>query len=458
MYSFRVTRSDRMTPTRTVLRIFASLATLWAGYFPMLAQAQALKVQETILENGLKVLLLEDHDSPAVTFQVWYRVGSINEQDGKSGLSHFLEHMMFKGTDKIGPEEYTRAIAKNGGRSNAFTSTDSTVYFATMSRDKIGIAIDLEADRMANARLDAAYFEPEKKVVMEERRLRTEDNPASSLGELIGAVAYLVHPYRRPVVGWMKDIEGLTSDDLKAYYRKYYLPNNAFVVVVGDFSSKEILEKIRAAFGKISPGKKPPPAEVEEPPQSGERKAVLKKEAELPLISQAYHAPNLRDADSLPLEVLQVILASGRSSRLHEELVYRKRIARWIDTDYSRVSIDPTLFSVTAQVMPGQIPAEVEKAIDAQLQKVRTEPVSARELKKAKNQIEAGFIFGQDSIFGQAMRLGQYETAAGWKLLDGYLPGIRKVTAEDVLRVAQKYLQPDRRTVGTLVPTKEESR
>lgn len=451
-------RSDRTTPKRTALWSWGFLAALLTGYAPMPTHAQDLKVRESVLENGLKVLLLEDHDSPAVTFQVWYRVGSRNEQDGKSGLSHFLEHMMFKGTAKVAPEEYTRIIAKNGGRSNAFTSTDATVYFATMSRDKIGIAIDLEADRMANARLDGAYFEPEKNVVLEERRLRTEDNPASSLGELIGSAAYLVHPYRRPVIGWMKDIEGLTNEDLKAYYGKYYLPNNAFVVVVGDFSAQEILEKIRAAFGKIPKGKDPLPTKVEEPPQQGEKRVVLKKEAELPLISLAYHAPNLRDADSLSLEVLQVILASGRSSRLHEDLVYRKRIARWVDTDYSRVSIDPTLFSVTAQAMPEQNPPEVEKAIDAQLQKVRTEPVSARELEKAKNQIEAGFIFGQDSIFGQAMRIGQYEIAGGWKLINSYLSGIRKVSAEDVLRAAQRYLQTDRRTVGILVPTQEESR
>lgn len=440
-----------------LLGSFLLLAALPSVSSAATAQSQTSKVQETILENGLKVLLLEDHDSPAVTFQVWYRVGSRNEQDGKSGLAHFLEHMMFKGTDKTAPEEYTRIIAKNGGRSNAFTSTDSTVYFATMSPDKIGIAIDLEADRMANARLDSKYFEPEKKVVMEERRLRTEDNPASALGELMSAVAYLVHPYRRPVIGWMKDVEGLTIEDLKAYYRKYYIPNNAFIVAVGDFSSRAILEKVRAAFGKVPRGQEPLPIVVEEPPQRGERRVYLKKEAELPLISISYHAPNLREADSLPLEVLQVILAAGRSSRLHEDLVYRKRIAHWIDTDYPRVSIDPPLFSVTAQIMPNQNPAEVEKAIDAQLQKVRTEAVSARELEKAKNQIEAGFIFGQDSIFGQAMRIGQYELTGGWKVIESYLPGIRKVTVEDVLRVAKQYLQADRSTVGILVPIKEGS-
>src|SRR5688572_31206921 len=218
----------------------------------------AAPVKEFVLDNGLKVLLLEDHKSPAVTFQVWYRVGARNEKDGKSGLAHFLEHMMFKGTPHTGPEEYSRIIAKNGGRSNAFTSSDVTVYFATMSREKVGIELDLEADRMANALLGETYFEPEKKVIQEEPRLRTEDNPVSALGEVAGAAAYMVHPYRRPVIGWMQDIEKLTRQDLVDYYKLYYAPNNAFIVMTGDFSTPEMLAKIKAAFGQIPRGAEPP--------------------------------------------------------------------------------------------------------------------------------------------------------------------------------------------------------
>ena len=198
------------------------LALIVETFFPAPTQAQTPQVQEIVLENGLKILLLENHKSPSVTFQAWYRVGSRNEEDGKSGLSHFLEHMMFKGTAKVGPEEYSRIIARNGGRSNAFTSADYTVYFATMSREKIGVEIDLEADRMANALLDGKYFEPEKKVIMEERRLRTEDSPVSSLAEVTASVAYTVHPYRRPVVGWMQDVENLTREDLRRHYQTYY--------------------------------------------------------------------------------------------------------------------------------------------------------------------------------------------------------------------------------------------
>jgi len=420
-----------------------------------LTSSQATQVQEFVLDNGLKVLLLEDHKSPVVTFQVWYRVGSRNEKDGKSGLSHFLEHMMFKGSKKIKPEEYSRIIAKNGGRSNAFTSSDVTVYYATMSRDKIGIEIDLEADRMANALLGETYFEPEKKVIQEERRLRTEDKPVSALGEVAGAAAYMVHPYRRPVIGWMEDIQNLTRQDLVDHYKLYYAPNNAFIVMAGDFSTAEMLPKIKAAFGNIPRGSEAPKVRAEEPPQKGERRITLKKEAELPFVLMYYHTPNLKSPDSYALDVLSVVLAGGRSSRLYHDLVYQKRLARSVDADYNGLSIDPSVFSVTAQLMPGKDPAEIEHEIDSLLEPLKSDLISDRELQKAKNQIESTFVYAQDSIFGQAMKIGYYEAVGDWRLLDSYLDGIRKVTPHDIQRVAQEYLNRDRRTVGVLIPTKE---
>jgi len=417
----------------------------------------AAPVQEFVLDNGLKVLLLEDHKSPAVTFQVWYRVGARNEKDGKSGLAHFLEHMMFKGTPTTGPEEYSRIIAKNGGRTNAFTSSDVTVYFATMSREKIGIEIELEADRMANALLGDKYFEPEKKVIQEERRMRTDDNPVSALSEATSAVAFTVHPYRRPVVGWMQDILGLTRQDLVDFYKLYYAPNNAYIVMVGDFSSPEMLSKIKAAFGKIPRGPEPPKVSTEEIEQRGERRLVLKKEAELPFVLNFYHAPNLKSADSFALDLLTVVLAGGKSSRLYHDLVYQKRLVRGIDADYSGISIDPAGLSIYAQLLPGIEPATVEREIERGLEKVKSELITERELQKAKNQVEAAFVFAQDSIFGQAMKIGYYEAVGGWRQMDGYLDGIRKVTREDIRRVARQYLVPDRRTVGTLIPTKEKT-
>jgi zinc protease len=415
----------------------------------------ATYVREIVLDNGLKVLLLEDHKSPAVTFQVWYRVGSRNEKDGKSGLSHFLEHMLFKGTPKTKPEEYSRIIAKNGGRSNAFTTTDVTVYFATMSRDKIGIQLELEAERMTQALLGETYFEPEKKVIQEERRLRTEDNPVSALAEVANAVAYTVHPYRRPVIGWMEDIQNLTRQDLLDYYRTYYSPNNAFIVVSGDFSSEEILPTIRAAYGKIPRGPVPPKLRIQEPAQKGERRVILKKDAELPFLVMFYHAPNLNDPDNFALDVLTVALAGGRSSRLYHALVYQKRLTLGVDADYSSVSIDPSGLSISAQLMPGKEPAEVEREIDGLLENFKTDLITERELEKAKNQIEASFVFAQDSIFGQAMKVGYYEATGGWQRMNNYLDGIRSVNREDIRRVARQYLDRDRRTVATLIPTKE---
>lgn len=417
--------------------------------------SHATAVKEFVLENGLKVFLLEDHKSPAVTFQVWYRVGSRNEKDGKSGLSHFLEHMMFKGTPSIKPEEYTRIIAKNGGRSNAFTTSDVTVYFATMSRDKIGIELEMEADRMANALLGDTYFEPEKKVIQEERRLRTDDKPVAALDEVTSAVAYTVHPYRRPVIGWMDDIQNLSRQDLVDHYKLYYAPNNAFIVVAGDFSTEEILPKIKAAFEKIPRGPEAPKVRAEEPPQRGERRVFLKKEAELPFIMMFYHAPNLKSPDNFALDLLTVVLAGGRSSPLYHDLVYQKRLARSVDASYSSVSIDPGGFSITAQLMPDKEPPEVEREIDISVDKIKAELISERDLQKAKNQIESSFIFAQDSIFGQAMKIGYYEANGGWRQMDQYIEGIRRVTREDIRRVAKEYLDRDRRTIGVLVPSKE---
>jgi len=293
-------------------------------------------------------------------------------------------------------------------------------------------------------------------VIQEERRLRTDDNPGSALSEVAGAVAFMVHPYRRPVVGWMEDIEKLTRQDLVDFYKLYYAPNNAFVVVVGDFSTDEILPKIRNAFGKIARDADAPKVSVQEPEQQGERRVILKKEAELPFLLMFYHAPNLQSADSFALDVLSVVLAGGRSARLYHELVYEKRMVRGVDADYSRVSVDPMGFSITAQLLPGIQPANVEREIYGSLEKIKSELITERELQKAKNQIEAAFIFDQDSIFGQAMKLGYYEITGGWRQLDAYLDGIRKVTREDIRRVARQYLDGDRRTVGTLIPTKQQ--
>ncbi len=417
--------------------------------------AQPMNVTEKVLPNGLKVLFKEEHKAPIVTFQIWYRVGSRNERLGKTGMSHLLEHMMFKGSKKYGPKQFSQTVQRNGGNDNAFTSKDYTAYFETFAADRIGISLDLESDRMQNLLVDPKEFLSERDVVKEERRMRTDDDPSSTMVEQMMAAAFIAHPYHWPVIGWMADINNITRDDLYDHYRTYYAPNNATIVVVGDFETKKLMAQIEKYFGAIPRGPNVAPVGAIEPKQLGERRIVVKKEAELPVIFAGYHTPNLKHPDSSALEVLQGVLSSGKSSRLYKSLVYEQQIALYAGGDYDNVATDPNLFYVYTGVMPGKKTEDVEKALYAEIEKLKTTPVTDEELQKSKNQIEAGFIMGQDSVFFQAMLLGQYETVAGWKLLEKYLDGIRAVTKEDVQRVAKEYFIEDNRTVGILVPIKK---
>jgi zinc protease len=419
------------------------------------AVAQDLKVTEKVLPNGLKVLLKEEHKAPVVTFQVWYRVGSRNEMLGKTGISHVLEHMMFKGATKHGPKQFSRTVQRNGGNDNAFTSKDYTAYFENFAADRIEIAMDLEADRMQGLLLAPKDFLSERDVVMEERRMRTEDDPTAVMGEQMMATAFSAHPYQWPVIGWMDDLRNLTREDLEKHYRTYYAPNNATIVVVGDFDSPKVLELIERHFGGIPRGPEVPKVGAVEPRQLGEKRVVVKREAELPAVYAGYKVPTVRSADSYALNVLQGILSSGKSSRLYRSLVYEKQIALYAGGDYDDVSADPSLFTLYAGVMPGKTVDEVEKALYDEIERFKGEPVSDEELQKAKNQAEAQFIMSQDSNFYQAMLLGRFETVADWKLLGKYLDGIRAVTKDDIQRVAREYLSEDSRTVGILVPVKK---
>lgn len=411
-------------------------------------------VKEYNLDNGLRVLLLEEHKAPVATFQIWYRVGSRNEKPGNTGMSHLLEHMMFKGSKKYGPKTFSQTVKKNGGNDNAFTSKDYTAYFETFSSDRILLSLDLESDRMRGLLFDPKEFGSERDVVKEERRLNHEDDPESALFENMMEVAFLNHPYRIPTIGWMNDLTNMRLEDLKVHYDTYYTPNNATIVVVGDFDSARMLEKIKKYFGSIPRRREPPKVTVVELEQRGERRLYLKKESELPVVVAGYHVPSLKDEDSYPLAILELVLSGGKSSRLYKSLVYEKQMALSAGGEYAMVSADPNMFYLYAAAMPGKPVEEVEKALYTEIERFKTEPVAEKELVKAKNQIEASFILGQDSNFNRAMLLGQYETVASWKLLDKYLDGIRDVKAEDVIRVANKYFNVDNRTVGVLVPVK----
>jgi len=416
------------------------------------------QVYEKVLPNGLKVILLQNRTAPLVTFQVWYRVGSRNEEWEKTGLSHMLEHMMFKGTEKIAPEDFSRIVQENGGNSNAFTSNDFTAYFENLSADKVHIGIDLESDRMQNLSLKEKDFLTERMVVMEERRLRTMDNPRSYLIEQMNATAFQTSPYHWPTIGWKEDIEKFTLDDVKAYYKKYYNPANAFLVVVGDFDRDDLLSRIEKAFAPIPGGTAPDQKKDIDTPQSGERRVFVKREAELPYIVMSYHIPNLKNPDGYVLEVIAAILSGGKSSRLYQNLVLEKKLVIEANADNSLLSHDPDLFSLSAEPLPGKQVDDIENALNHEIEQLQSEPVPEHEIEKAKNQIEASFVYGQDSRFFQAMLLAQYEITSGWKGIDDYLPSVRKVTPEDIQRVAKKYLIPDNRTVGILIPVPHEER
>ncbi len=417
---------------------------------PFAAHAAA---KEYTLKNGLKVLIIEDHKAPLATFQIWYRVGSKDEPMGKTGISHLLEHMMFKGTPKYGSKQFSNIIQRNGGTDNAHTTKDYTMYHQTLSSDRIDLSIKLEADRMINLLLEPKEVVAERNVVMEERRMRYEDNPQSSLYEEVIATAFKAHPYQWPVIGWMSDIVSVERKDLYRYYRTYYSPNNAFIVISGDVKAEDILSKVRKAFEHKRPSKRSFIKDrTEEPQQRGEKRVYLKREVELPYILMAYHVPSFPHEDSFALDVLSTILSGGKSSRLYKNIVYEKRLALNTFADYSGFYKDPFLFVFGGTAAPKKNIEDVEKAIYDEIEKVKKESPSEMEIQKAKNQIEAAFVFSQDSTYSRAFYTGMFEMLGNWRLMDKYLEGVRKVKPEDVQAAAKKYLIDDNKTVGILVP------
>lgn len=413
------------------------------------------EVKEYILKNGLKVLIIEDHKSPLATFQIWYKVGSKDEPIGKTGISHLLEHMMFKGTSKYGSKVFSNMVQRNGGIDNAHTTKDYTMYHQTLSSDRIGISIELESDRMFNLLLDPKDVVNERNVVMEERRMRYEDDPQNLLYEEVISAAFKAHPYQWPVIGWMSDIASIEREDLYRHYKTYYSPDNAFIVIAGAVKAEELILKIRENFEHIKPSEMSVVKyKTEEPKQRGEKRIYLKKEAELPYMLIAYHVPSFPHADSYALDVLSAILSSGKSSRFYKSIIYEKRLALNAFADYSGFYKDPFLFILGGTVAPQKNIDDLEKTIYEEIERIKNEAPSVKEIQKAKNQIEASFVFAQDSTYSRAFYTGIFEMLGDWRLMDKYLDGIRKVTPEDVQAMAKKYLIDDNKTVGILIPTK----
>jgi zinc protease len=399
------------------------------------------------------VLVQDDPRNPIVTVQIFYRVGSRNERPGATGLAHFLEHMMFKGTPAHGRGELARLIEEHGGRDNAFTTRDLTGYYTNIAADRLDLVLRLEADRMRNLLLDPAEIESERKVVMEERRTRSEDDPDGAVYEAMNTLAFRAHPYRWPIIGWMADIARIDEAELRRFYDTYYVPNNAVLVIAGDVRPANALALARRHFGGIARGADPPPVTAVEPPASDERRLRMRKEgAGLPIVNIAWHVPNHRDPDAPALELLSTVLSSGRSSRLYRRLAYEKRMVLGAGGDYAYVSMDPSLFWFYATPLPGQSPEAVEEALLAEIEQLKQEPVADEELTRARNQIEAHFIWQQDSVFSRASVLGRFEMLGSWRLLEDYLPRLRAVTPADLQRVARTYFALDRKNVSILVP------
>ena len=415
-----------------------------------------LDVAVETLANGLKVILLEDHSVPVISYQTFFRVGSRNEVAGITGISHFMEHMMFNGAEKYGPKEFDGILESNGGYSNAFTSNDMTAYYEDISSDGLALVVDLDTDRMRSLALDQKYLESEMGVVMEERRLSIDNSVGGQMWEELSALAFKAHPYQWPVLGWMSDLEGINREDCVKYFRTYYAPNNAILIVAGDFDAKEALELIHKNYDSIPAQAPPAPVRTREPEQLGERRAMVHKVAELPEILVGYHGPSVSEEDLFPLAVLESILTSGESSRLYKTLVRDAEAALYAYANFGW-GIDPDLLVFGVKMRPGREPREGEEAIYSILASIAAEGVTAAELEKAGNALEADFVRSMQTVNGKASKIGRYEVLFGDYTIIERVPGrYRAVTNDDIRRVAGKYFSEKNRNVVTLVPEKSE--
>ena len=421
---------------------------------PVAAQAE---VFEKTLRNGLKVIVKEDRRAPVVVQQVWYRAGSMDEGIGVTGIAHVLEHMMFKGTKNVPMGEFSKRIAAAGGRENAFTSYDYTAYFQRLHKSKLPLAMRLESDRMRNLLLSGVEFDKEVKVVMEERRMRTDDEPRALMFEKLMAAAYQEHPYRHPVIGWMNDLQTLTADDAKAWYDNWYTPNNAVLVVAGDVKASEVFALAQRYYGVIPARRLPARKQFSEPPQLGVKRIVVKAPAELPHLVMAYHAPTLRDPEKdwqpYALQMLAGVLDGNESARLNKALVREQQLASSVGAGYDATSRGPGLFMLEGTPSAGKSVADLEAGLREQLALLVSEGVSEEELKRVKAQVTANEVYKLDSLFYQAMQIGQLESIGlTHKTIPLMLQKLQAVTAQQVQEVAREILKDDSLTVAVLDP------
>jgi zinc protease len=429
------------------------LITLFLAFLCQASLAQIeFPVEKFVLDNGLTVLISEDHSAPVVTLQMWFHVGSKNETPGITGISHLCEHMMFRGTEKYGPEEHSKIIQANGGIDNAGTSFDYTMYWEKLSNDKLELALELEAERLKRLRPTDENFPSERDVVMEERRMAIDNSPYGAVFEQLLNTAFTAHPYHWHVIGFMSDIENITVADLKEHYATYYVPTNVTVVVAGDVDPKEVMKLINDYLGDIPFQPAPEGVRTVEPEQRGERIAYVHKIGQMPAFAAGYHIPEFGHDDIYPLTVAARILFKGQSSRLYQEMVYQDQSALAVAGDCFALE-DPGMFFTFAIMQPGHTAEEGQQSLFEQIDKLKEEPVDSTELQKAKNQLEAEFIFGLQSVSDKGSEIGYYQTILGdhtrlFKQAGKY----QAVTAQDVMRVAKRYFDKKNRSVAVLVP------
>jgi len=412
-----------------------------------------LQYQITTLPNGLRVILSEDHSTPIVHVSVTYHVGSKNERAGRTGFAHLFEHMMFKGSKNVDPESHTSIVASVGGRSNAFTTEDETVFWQTLPSQYLPLALWLEADRMATLRIDDEAFRREREVVKEERRMRVENQPYGRLSEIIFDHAFTTHPYKHPTIGSMVDLEAASIADVREFHQTFYVPENATVTIVGDFDADQTLQLATGYFGRVPKAKRPVPRDLpKEPDQTKERRAVVEEAWPLPAVVVAYHITYDGHPDAYPLHIAAKILSDGQSARITTELVYKKRLAL---TAFGSANIieDPNLFYAVAIVQPGQTPEAAERALIAEFEKMARQPVADGELQRAKNQFARDYIVSRESNEDKARHLSHAAVIHNdITTADGEFDIFMNVSRADVQRVAKTYFTPTNRLVLHILP------
>ena len=412
-----------------------------------------LKVSRYVLSNGLRVLLLADPSAPVLSYHTWFRVGSKHEQPGKTGLAHLFEHLMFNETKHVPRGQLDRLIESAGGETNAATWVDWTHYHSELPSSELPLIVRLEADRMQHLVLRKPQVASEKEVVANERRFRVEDDIEGQVSELLYATAFTRHPYHWPTIGWRSDVEAIRTEQIRAYYERHYMPNNATAVIVGDVEAGQALGLVERHFGSIASGTPPDAVVTVEPPQQGERRFQLRKPGDTRYLMIGWPIPALVHPDNYALDVMGMILGHGKTSRLYQRLVEGK-LATEAEAQ-NETARDPFLFIAQATAAPGVGLDALEEAVFEEAERLTREVPVQAEMDRARKQLQASFVYSRDSIRSLAQQLGYYETVGSYRYLDTYLDRIAAVTREDVSRVARDYLGEDARTVGRYEPTHE---